>query len=40
MEKVKEEKGVKLDTELQEEDLRKLVSLFKKAVNIFWLPVA
>lgn len=33
IEKVKEEKGVKLDTELQEEDLRKLVSLFKKAVK-------
>ena len=33
MEKVKEEKGVKLDTELEVEDLKKLVSLFKAAVK-------
>ncbi len=33
MEKVKEEKGVKLDTELDVEDLKKLVVLFKQAVK-------
>ncbi|MDE5646591.1 MAG: pyruvate, phosphate dikinase, partial [Muribaculaceae bacterium] len=33
MEKVKEEKGVKLDTELDVEDLKKLVKLFKQAVK-------
>ena len=33
MEKVKEEKGVKLDTELDVEDLQKLVVLFKSAVK-------
>ncbi len=33
MEKVKEEKGVKLDTELDVDDLKKLVVLFKQAVK-------
>ncbi len=33
MEKVKEEKGVKLDTELEVEDLQTLVKLFKAAVK-------
>ena len=33
MDKVKEEKGVKLDTELDVEDLKNLVSLFKGAVK-------
>ena len=33
MEKVKEEKGVKLDTELDVEDLKNLVKLFKAAVK-------
>ena len=33
MDKVKEEKGVKLDTELEVEDLKNLVSLFKAAVK-------
>ena len=33
IEKVKEEKGVKLDTELEVEDLQKLVTLFKQAVK-------
>ena len=33
MDKVKEEKGVKLDTELNVDDLKKLVVLFKKAVK-------
>ena len=33
MDKVKEEKGVKLDTELDDEDLKNLVSLFKGAVK-------
>ena len=33
MEKVKEEKGVKLDTELEVEDLQNLVRLFKAAVK-------
>jgi len=33
MEKVKEEKGIKLDTELNVEDLKKLVVLFKGAVK-------
>ena len=32
IEKVKEEKGVKLDNELDVEDLKKLVSLFKEAI--------
>ena len=32
MDKVKEEKGIKLDTELDVEDLKKLVKLFKEAV--------
>ena len=32
MDKVKEEKGIKLDTELDVEDLKKLVKLFKAAV--------
>ena len=32
MDKVKEEKGIKLDTELDVEDLKKLVRLFKEAV--------
>ena len=32
MDKVKEEKGVKLDTELDVDDLKKLVKLFKEAV--------
>ncbi len=35
MEKVKEEKGVRLDTELGVEDLQKLVKLFKSAVKDF-----
>ncbi len=35
MEKVKEEKGVRLDTELGVEDLQKLVKLFKAAVKDF-----
>jgi pyruvate,orthophosphate dikinase len=35
MEKVKEEKGVKLDTELEVEDLQNLVKLFKGAVKDF-----
>ena len=35
MEKVKEEKGVKLDTELEVEDLKNLVKLFKAAVKDF-----
>lgn len=35
MDKMKEEKGVKLDTELDVEDLKKLVSLFKAAVKDF-----
>lgn len=35
MDKVKEEKGVKLDTELDVDDLKKLVKLFKAAVKEF-----
>ena len=35
MDKVKEEKGVKLDTELEVEDLKNLVKLFKAAVKDF-----
>ena len=35
MDKVKEEKGVKLDTELDVDDLKKLVKLFKAAVKDF-----
>ena len=35
MEKVKEEKGIKFDSELDVEDLKKLVTLFKKAVKDF-----
>ena len=35
MDKVKEEKGVKLDTELDVEDLKSLVKLFKNAVKEF-----
>ena len=35
MDRVKEEKGVKLDTELDVEDLKKLVVLFKAAVKEF-----
>ncbi len=35
MDKVKEEKGVKLDTELDVEDLKNLVRLFKSAVKDF-----
>ena len=35
MEKVKEEKGVKLDTELEVSDLQNLVKLFKAAVKDF-----
>ena len=35
MDKVKEEKGVKLDTELDVEDLKNLVKLFKAAVKDF-----
>jgi pyruvate,orthophosphate dikinase len=35
IEKVKEEKGVKFDTELEVEDLKKLVALFKAAVKDF-----
>ncbi len=33
IEKVKEEKGVKLDNELEVEDLKKLVALFKEAIK-------
>ena len=35
MDKVKEEKGIKLDTELNVDDLKKLVKLFKGAVKDF-----